>query len=138
MSDHFENNIQPSEAVPPQGLRESLLVELETARQAIAELSSEQLEEIVGGGLGLGCFGCGKPETISPPESPRPSRSFKFALETLDALSPSREPSLERTTSSPARFQNSPFQAYPKDRQLKKLSSQVKELMPQLWKATRD
>ena len=134
MSDHFENNIQPSEAMSPQGLRESLLVELETARQAIAELSSEQLEEIVGGGLG--CFGCGKTATMSPNASP--PRSFKFALETLDALSPSREPSLERTTSSPARFQNSPFQAYPKDRQLKKLSSQVKELMPHLWKATRD
>jgi hypothetical protein len=129
MSDYLENEMQPSETVNPQELRESLLAELETARQAIAELSNEQLEEVVGGGLN--CFNC-KPETISPPESPR---ALRFAWQTLEAISPSHEPRLERSQSSPAKVQDSPFQTYPTDRKLAKVGSQVKDLMKYVWKA---
>ena len=133
MSDHLENEIQPSETMTPLELRESLLAELETASQAIAELSNEELEEVVGGGLN--CFSC-KPDTISPPASP--PRSFKLVWETLDANSPGSSPRLERTQSTPARAQNFPFQAYPKDRQLVRIGSQVKDLMNQVWKARKD
>ena len=51
MSDTLENEMQPSETVTPQELRESLLTELEIARQTIVELSNEQLEEVVGGAI---------------------------------------------------------------------------------------
>ena len=37
-----------NETLTPQELRESLLAELEANRQAIAELSNEQLEEVMG------------------------------------------------------------------------------------------
>ena len=126
MSDHLENEMQPSETVTPQELRESLLAELETARQAIAELNNEQLEEVVGGGLN--CFNC-KPSTISPPESPR---SFRFVWQTLEARSPS-QPRLERSQSSPAKVQDSPFRTIPKDRTHRKTGSQAQALMQQVW-----
>ncbi len=46
MSNQPENN-----AITSQELRQALLSELEAGRQALAELSDEQLEEIAGGGF---------------------------------------------------------------------------------------
>jgi hypothetical protein len=111
MSDTLENEMQPSETVTPQELCESLLTELEIARQLTVELSNEQLEEVVGGGLG--CFGCKPPTTSSSASPQHPStferaRSIQVALETVHALSPS-QPRLERTMSTPDRFQSAPF-----------------------------
>jgi hypothetical protein len=75
--DQPENEKQQSETVTSRGLREFLLDELDASKQMIAELSDEQLEEIVGGGLSaftkkfLGCFACGgKPQTSEPVEWP--------------------------------------------------------------------
>jgi hypothetical protein len=52
MSNQPENEMQQSETITPQELREALLSELEASKQAIAELSDEQLEEIAGGAIG--------------------------------------------------------------------------------------
>lgn len=75
MSDQPENEKQQSET--SQELREVLLAELDASKQVIAELSEEQLEEIVGGGLSaftkkfLGCFACGgQKQTSTPVEWP--------------------------------------------------------------------
>ncbi len=134
MSDHLENEMQPSETTTPQELREALLTELETARQEIAELSNEQLEEVVGGGWLSYCTSCVKPETKSPAASP--PRSYKLIWETLDAMSPGASPRLSRSTSSPGRTESSPFnKSYPTEL---KLSAQVKNLMNHAWKARND
>jgi hypothetical protein len=126
MSDHLENEMQP--------LRESLLAELETARQAITELSNEQLEEAVGGGFG--CLGC-KPSTISRPSSPvnltLVPRATEHVWGMLDAMSPGREPRLERSTSSPSRIESVPHTIENKDPKHIRAASQVKELMNMVW-----
>jgi hypothetical protein len=49
MSNQPENENQQSQTVTPQELREFLLAELEASKQAIAELSDEQMEIIAGG-----------------------------------------------------------------------------------------
>jgi hypothetical protein len=51
MSNQPENENQQSQTVTPQELREFLLAELEASKQAIAELSDEQMEIITGGAL---------------------------------------------------------------------------------------
>jgi hypothetical protein len=46
-------SIQPEhKKLQPQDLRQSLLSELDASRQAIIELSDEQLEQVAGGSLG--------------------------------------------------------------------------------------
>ena len=47
MSDQFENENQQPQTIGD--LRQSLLAEIEASKQAIEELSDEQLEEIAGG-----------------------------------------------------------------------------------------
>ena len=71
MSDQIENEQQQS--MTPEEVRQSLLAEIDATQQAIAELSNEQLEEVVGGagkglwqslkGSILGCAGCGAQPT---------------------------------------------------------------------------
>ena len=52
MSDQLENEKSQPKTMTPQELRESLLTELEAGKQALAELSDEEvLEAITGGGL---------------------------------------------------------------------------------------
>ena len=51
MSNQPENENQQIQTVTPQELREFLLAELEATKQAIAELSDEQMEIITGGAL---------------------------------------------------------------------------------------
>jgi hypothetical protein len=67
MSNQSEHENQQS--LIPEEVRQALLAEIEATQQAIAELSNEQLEEVVGGGylkkIGQ-CFGCSKPQTLSP------------------------------------------------------------------------
>ena len=50
MSNQFENENQ--QTIAPEEVRQSLLAELEEGKQAIAELSDEDLEEIAGGRFG--------------------------------------------------------------------------------------
>ncbi len=52
MSNQPEDEIQQSETMAAQALREYLLEELEASKQALAELSDEELEEVAGGGSG--------------------------------------------------------------------------------------
>ncbi len=69
MSDQRENENQQS--LTPEEVRQSLLAEIDATQQAIAELSNEQLEEVVGGGWLskiTQCFTCGKPQPASPAE----------------------------------------------------------------------
>ena len=56
MSDQPEN-----ESMTPEVVRQALLAEIDATQQAIAELSNEQLEEVVGGGWDIlrKCFTCG-------------------------------------------------------------------------------
>lgn len=49
MSNQLENEKQQFQTVPMQEVRQSLLAELDASRQAIEELSDEQLETIAGG-----------------------------------------------------------------------------------------
>ena len=52
MSDQLKNEISQPKMMTPQELRESLLTELEAGKQALTELSDEEvLEAITGGGL---------------------------------------------------------------------------------------
>ena len=90
MSDQIENENQQS--MTPEEVRQALLAEIEATQQAIAELSNEQLEEVVGGaGAGkgfwqtlkghiLGCAGCAKSQTLGPSLPSRES-SFKESLD---------------------------------------------------------
>lgn len=63
MSNQSENEQQQS--MTPEEARQHLLAELDASKQAIAELSNEELEKITGGAGILsrifGCFACGKP-----------------------------------------------------------------------------
>src|SRR5689334_17575806 len=49
MSNQPENENQQAETITTEELREFLLTEIEASKQAIAELSDEQLEEVAGG-----------------------------------------------------------------------------------------
>ncbi len=49
MSNQPENENQQAETVSAEELRECLLTELEASKQAVAELSDEQLEAVAGG-----------------------------------------------------------------------------------------
>ena len=63
MSNQPENEHQQYETVTPEEVRQSLLAELEAGKQAIDELSDEQLEEVAGGSLNaflIGVSGLGK------------------------------------------------------------------------------
>ena len=51
MSNQPELENQQFETLTPEEVRQALLAEIEATRQAIAELSDEQIEEITGGGL---------------------------------------------------------------------------------------
>lgn len=51
MSNQPEQENQQPETVTPQEIREAILADLEASKQAIAELSDEELEQITGGGL---------------------------------------------------------------------------------------
>jgi hypothetical protein len=68
MSDQFEN-----ESMTPEEVRQSLLAEIDATQQAIAELSNEQLEEVVGGKGFLNwvkqCFNCGGSKPAAPESS---------------------------------------------------------------------
>jgi hypothetical protein len=70
MSNQPENEMQQSETITPQELREALLSELEASKQAIAELNDEQLEEIAGGAIGTVYHA----PTIS--WAPKPNKTF--------------------------------------------------------------
>ena len=70
MSNQSEHENQQS--LTPEEVRQALLAGIEATQQAIVELSNEQLEEVGGGGLRkkIGqCFGCSKPQTLSPSPS---------------------------------------------------------------------
>jgi hypothetical protein len=81
MSDQFEN-----ESMTPEEVRQSLLAEIDATQQAIAELSNEQLEEVVGG-KGIidfikRCLGCGGgkqpvPESSLHDESHKPDPVYQ-------------------------------------------------------------
>ena len=58
MSNQFENENQ--QTIAPEEVRQSLLAELEEGKQAIAELSDEELEEVAGGRFGGFGKGLGK------------------------------------------------------------------------------
>src|SRR5689334_14437933 len=83
MSDQIENENQQS--MTPEEVRQALLAEIEATQQVVAELSNEQLEEVVGGagkslwqtlkGSILGCAGCAKSQR---PGSSLPSRESSF------------------------------------------------------------
>ncbi len=49
MSNQPENENQQTETITAEEMREYMLAEIEASKQAVAELSDEQLEEIVGG-----------------------------------------------------------------------------------------
>jgi len=51
MSNQPEQENQQPETVTPQEIREAILADLEASKQAIAELSDKELEQITGGGL---------------------------------------------------------------------------------------
>jgi len=71
MSNQPENENQQAETVSAEELREYLLTELETSKQAIAELSDEQLEEIAGG--------AGPGELALVPRRPNPFESPHYS-----------------------------------------------------------
>ena len=49
MSNQAENEKQQPETVAPEEVRQFILAEIEASKQAIAELSDEELEEVAGG-----------------------------------------------------------------------------------------
>ena len=49
MSNQPEHENQQPKSVTPEEVRQSILAELEASKQAITELSDEQLEEVAGG-----------------------------------------------------------------------------------------
>jgi len=55
MSDQTENEMQQTETLTPEEVREALLTELAASKQEIEALSDEQLESIIGAG---GCVSC--------------------------------------------------------------------------------
>jgi hypothetical protein len=67
MSNQSENENQQSETVTPEEVRQYLLAEIEAGKQAITELSDEQLEEVAGGGR----FGRGGGARPAPGEGMR-------------------------------------------------------------------
>jgi hypothetical protein len=90
MSDQHEN-----ESMTPEVVRQALLAEIDATKQAIAELSNEQLEEVVGGGRGWDivrkCFACGagKPDTSdnfyrSTRSISRETRTYNGGLRTFE------------------------------------------------------
>jgi hypothetical protein len=52
MSNQPEHENQQPETVTPEEVRQSLLAEIEAGKQAITELSDDQLEEVAGGRFG--------------------------------------------------------------------------------------
>jgi hypothetical protein len=57
MSNQPEYENQQPETVTLEEVRQSILAEIEASKQAITELSDEQLEEVAGGGFFGGSFG---------------------------------------------------------------------------------
>jgi hypothetical protein len=98
MSNQSEHENQ--QTMTPEEVRQSLLAEIDATKQAIAELSNEQLEEVVGGGylkkIGQ-CFGCSKPQTLSPSLSAS-DLSFKGYIRPASSSPASSSPA----SSSPA------------------------------------
>ena len=127
MSNQSEHENQQS--LTPEEVRQSLLAEIDATKQAIAELSNEQLEEVVGGGIlkTIGqCFSCSKPQKTLSSSSPsfrEPSfREYVQPDKHGGALSPAIDDSfssivkmvnrpegagrsLDRTLSAPGRLQ---------------------------------
>ena len=126
MSNQPEHENQQN--LTPEEVRQSLLAEIDATKQAIAELSNEQLEEVVGGGIlkTIGqCFSCSRPQTLSSSSSSFREPSFREYVQPDKhggALSPAIDDSfssivkmvnrpegagrsLDRTLSAPGRLQ---------------------------------
>ena len=53
MSDQIENEMQQTQTVTPEEVRQQLMAEIEATRQTITELNDEELEEVAGGVFGI-------------------------------------------------------------------------------------
>jgi hypothetical protein len=99
MSNQSENENQ--QIMTPGEVRQLLLAEIDAVQQAIAEVSNEQLEEVVGGGWFTRCFTCRTPpssplhvsspvvSSAPPPHPFEPKRQFNQfgGLDTVASLS---------------------------------------------------